>query len=87
MNWVLGDVEENDSHLNFAAANEGEGIWRNMMMAMGVTHQLLRLSVSMISTAPHQQHYRYNHLSKDTLPSTKFISNLIYYSSTHKTVL
>ena len=54
---MLGDVKDDNSHLKFAAANEGEGIWRNMM-AMGVTHQLLRLSVSNIPTAPHQQHYR-----------------------------
>ena len=32
MIWVLGDVEDDDSHLKFATANEGEGIWRNMMV-------------------------------------------------------
>ena len=68
MNWVLGDVEEDNLHLNFAAANEGLGIWRNMMMAMGVTHQLLRLSVSIIPTAPHQQHYRCSISPKTLFP-------------------
>ena len=76
---MLGDVEEDNLHLHleFAAANEGEGSWRNMM-AMGVTHQLLRLSVSVIPTAPHHQHYRCS-ISLKTLfpPLNSFQFNIL----------